>query len=64
MAKKPIWEVAAELGKSIPLEERKLMPKDGVEQHDKYLYGGFRKGKIIPEITKALNSTGEDNEAA
>ena len=36
---KPIWEVAAEIRKSIPAEEWAKLPKDGAEQLDHYLYG-------------------------
>jgi hypothetical protein len=38
-AYKPIWEVAAEIRKSIPAEEWAKLPKDGAEQLDHYLYG-------------------------
>ena len=38
-AHKPIWEVAAELRKSIPPEEWDKLPKDGARQHDHYIYG-------------------------
>jgi Arc/MetJ-type ribon-helix-helix transcriptional regulator len=38
-AHKPIWEVAAELRKSIPAEEWEKLPVDGASQHDHYIYG-------------------------
>ena len=38
-AYKPIWEVAAEIRKSIPAEEWAKLPKDGAEQLDHYLAG-------------------------
>jgi Arc/MetJ-type ribon-helix-helix transcriptional regulator len=38
-ARKPIWEVAAELRKSVPVEEWDKLPVDGAEQHDHYIYG-------------------------
>jgi hypothetical protein len=36
---KPIWEVAAQIRKSIPAEEWAKLPRDGAEQLDHYLYG-------------------------
>jgi hypothetical protein len=36
---KPIWEVAAELRKSVPPEEWAKLPVDGAAQHDHYIYG-------------------------
>jgi Arc/MetJ-type ribon-helix-helix transcriptional regulator len=38
-AHKRIWEVAAELRKSIRPEEWDKLPKDGARQHDHYIYG-------------------------
>src|SRR5271157_5514538 len=38
-AYKPIWEVAAEIRRSIPADEWAKLPKDGAEQLDHYLYG-------------------------
>jgi Arc/MetJ-type ribon-helix-helix transcriptional regulator len=38
-ARKPIWEIAVELRKSIPPEEWDKLPKDGARQHDHYIYG-------------------------
>ncbi len=38
-AYKPIWEVAADIRKSIPAEEWAKLPVDGAEQHDHYIYG-------------------------
>ena len=35
---KPIWEVAAELRKSVPEEEWAKLPVDGAAQHDHYIY--------------------------
>ncbi len=37
--RKPIWEVADELRKSIPPEEWAKLPVDGASQHDHYIYG-------------------------
>jgi hypothetical protein len=37
--RKPIWEVAEELRKSIPAEEWDKLPVDGAAQHDHYIYG-------------------------
>jgi Arc/MetJ-type ribon-helix-helix transcriptional regulator len=36
---KPIWEVAAELRRSVPPEEWAKLPVDGATQHDHYIYG-------------------------
>jgi hypothetical protein len=36
---KPIWEVAQEIGKSVPQEEWEKVPKDGSINVDHYLYG-------------------------
>ena len=36
---KPIWEVADDLRKSVPLEEWAKLPTDGAAQHDHYIYG-------------------------
>ena len=36
---KPIWEVAAELRKSVPADEWDKLPVDGAEHHDHYIYG-------------------------
>jgi len=36
---KPIWEVADDLRKSVPLEEWAELPTDGAAQHDHYIYG-------------------------
>jgi hypothetical protein len=38
-ARKPIWEVAADIRRSIPEEEWAKLPPDGAEQHDHYIYG-------------------------
>ncbi len=40
---KPIWEVAAEIRKSIPAEEWAKLPKDGAEQLDHYIYGSPKR---------------------
>jgi Arc/MetJ-type ribon-helix-helix transcriptional regulator len=37
--RKPIWEVADELRKSVPAEEWDKLPVDGASQHDHYIYG-------------------------
>jgi Arc/MetJ-type ribon-helix-helix transcriptional regulator len=42
-AYKPIWEVAAEIRRSIPAEEWAKLPKDGAEQLDHYLYGAPKR---------------------
>jgi hypothetical protein len=36
---KPIWEVAADLRRSVPPEEWAKLPVDGAAQHDHYIYG-------------------------
>ena len=36
---KPIWEKIIEIGKSIPEEELKKLPKDFAKNLDHYLYG-------------------------
>ncbi len=38
-AAKPIWEIAREIGKSIPQKEWEKVPKDGSINVDHYLYG-------------------------
>jgi len=40
---KPIWEVAAELRKTIPEEEWLKLPVDGAEQLDHYIYGSPKR---------------------
>jgi hypothetical protein len=40
---KPMWEVAAEIRKSVPAEEWAKLPKDGAEQLDRYLYGSPKR---------------------
>jgi Arc/MetJ-type ribon-helix-helix transcriptional regulator len=42
-AYKPIWEVAADIRKSIPAEEWAKLPKDGAEQLDHYIYGSPKR---------------------
>jgi Arc/MetJ-type ribon-helix-helix transcriptional regulator len=37
--RKPLWERAAELRKTIPEEEWAKLPADGAEQLDHYIYG-------------------------
>ncbi|MGP0069201.1 MAG: type II toxin-antitoxin system ParD family antitoxin [Isosphaeraceae bacterium] len=41
--RKPLWERAAELRKSIPEEEWAKLPVDGAEQLDHYLYGSPKR---------------------
>ena len=36
---KPIWEIAAEISKRIPPEEKARMPHDGSINYKHYLYG-------------------------
>jgi Arc/MetJ-type ribon-helix-helix transcriptional regulator len=36
---KPIWEVAAELRRTVPPEEWAKLPVDGAAQHNHYIYG-------------------------
>lgn len=43
--RKPIWERAAELRKSIPAEEWDKVPVDGASQHDHYIYGTPKRPK-------------------
>ncbi len=40
---RPIWEVAEEIGRSIPIEEWEKLPSDGSVNHDHYLYGAPKK---------------------
>ena len=40
---KPIWEVAAEIRKSIPAEEWAKLPTDGAAQLDHYLHGSAKR---------------------
>jgi len=40
---RPIWEIAEEISKSVPLEEWKKLPSDGSVNHDHYLYGAPKK---------------------
>ncbi|MGO9470726.1 MAG: hypothetical protein ACLQIB_45680 [Isosphaeraceae bacterium] len=42
-AYKPIWEVAAEIRRSIPPEEWAKLPRDGAEQLDHYIYGSPKR---------------------
>ena len=41
--RKPLWERAAELRKSIPEEEWAKLPVDGAEQLDHYIYGSPKR---------------------
>jgi Arc/MetJ-type ribon-helix-helix transcriptional regulator len=43
LAYKPIWEVAADIRRSIPAEEWAKLPEDGAEQLDHYLYGSPKR---------------------
>jgi Arc/MetJ-type ribon-helix-helix transcriptional regulator len=40
---KPIWEVAADIRKTIPAEERAKLPSDGAAQLDHYLTGSPKR---------------------
>ena len=40
---KPIWQVAVEMGASIPLEEWEKMPTDASKNLDHYLYGAPKR---------------------
>ena len=40
---KPIWEVAAELRKTVPASEWEKLPVDGAEQLDHYIHGGPKR---------------------
>ena len=42
---KPIWEVIAEIGESIPAEEWAKVPTDGAMNYKHYLYGHAKKEK-------------------
>jgi Arc/MetJ-type ribon-helix-helix transcriptional regulator len=44
-AYKPIWEVAADIRRSIPAEEWAKLPTDGAEQLDHYVYGTPKRPK-------------------
>ena len=41
--RKPLWERAAELRKSIPAEEWDKLPTDGARQLDHYIYGSPKR---------------------
>jgi Arc/MetJ-type ribon-helix-helix transcriptional regulator len=41
--RKPLWERAAELRKSIPAEEWAKLPRDGAEQLDHYIHGSPKR---------------------
>jgi Arc/MetJ-type ribon-helix-helix transcriptional regulator len=41
--RKPIWEIADDLSKSIPAEEWAKLPADGAEQLDHYIYGSPKR---------------------
>ena len=41
--RKPLWERAAELRKSIPEEEWAKLPSDGAEQLDHYIHGSPKR---------------------
>jgi len=41
--RKPLWERAAELRRSIPDEEWAKLPTDGAEQLDHYIYGSPKR---------------------
>jgi len=41
--RKPLWERAAELRKSIPEEEWAKLPADGAEQLDHYIHGSPKR---------------------
>ncbi len=41
--RKPLWERAAELRKSVPEEEWTKLPVDGAEQLDHYIYGSPKR---------------------
>ncbi|TAK62040.1 MAG: hypothetical protein EPO22_07860 [Dehalococcoidia bacterium] len=36
---KPLGQILADLGKTIPAEEMAKMPRDGAANHDHYIYG-------------------------
>lgn len=40
---KPIWDVAADLAREIPLSASEALPADGATQHDHYLYAAPKK---------------------
>ena len=41
--RKPLWERAAELRKTVPEEEWDKLPTDGAEQLDHYIYGSPKR---------------------
>lgn len=41
--RRPIWEIALELSKKVPMEEWEKLPSDGAVNHDHYLYGAPKK---------------------
>ena len=44
--RKPIWEVAEEIRRSIPSEEWSRLPADGAEQLHHYLYGTPKRPRV------------------
>jgi hypothetical protein len=42
---RPIWEIAEEIGASVPAEEWAKVPQDGAANLDHYLYGHPKRGK-------------------
>lgn len=40
---RPIWEIAAEISATVPMEEWEKLPSDGSVNHDHYLYGAPKK---------------------
>jgi predicted DNA-binding antitoxin AbrB/MazE fold protein len=42
-ADKPIWEVATDLAREIPMDATDALPTDGAAQHDHYLYAAPKR---------------------
>lgn len=41
--RRPIWEVAEELGRSIPADEMAKLPREGAAEHDHYIHGTAKR---------------------
>jgi hypothetical protein len=41
--RKPAWERALEIARTVPVEERAVWPEDGSEQVDHYVYGTLKR---------------------
>lgn len=41
---RPIWEILAERAAQVPPQDLALLPRDGAEEHDHYIYGTPKRG--------------------